>query len=518
MNIVFRVDASFEIGSGHVMRCLVLAHKFREIGIESWFICREYEGSLCELIESHRFYVERIDPPGEDLIRFMAENNKQYFDFLSKLDVEQTKIAIYKRSSTRPEWIVVDHYGLDKNWEIEIGKLAKRLLVIDDFLDREHACDLFVNQNLLEYGSSELSINPLKPCKKLIGPRYALLTSEYRETHLIQSVRSGRIRRIFMFFGGMDNSNITQKAISAFIRVGRSDIKLDVVLGQANINRDGILSQIAPFDNIELHMGISSLASLISRADLGISACGTNTWERLCLGLPSIVITIAENQRPIAKVLSSLGLIKWLGDDLEVDEEKILVSLKAIIEKEVSPDWSKACFGVVDGLGANRVVAAMSAVENDLLTVRPVSLVDEDLLLDWVNDPETRRSSFDSKRIDPLTHHSWMKKKLSSPATVYFYIVSVANKFPIGQVRFEAVDSDWEIHFSLAPDFRSLGIAKYFLLAAINKFREQVKIGEIFGRVKKENTSSSKLFKGLGFDVNELATGDEFLVFISHSL
>jgi spore coat polysaccharide biosynthesis predicted glycosyltransferase SpsG len=163
----------------------------------------------------------------------MAENNKQYFDFLCKLDIEQTKIAINKRSSTRPEWIVVDHYGLDKNWEIEIGKLAKRLLVIDDFLGREHACDLFVNQNLLEHGSSELSINPLKPCKKLIGPRYALLTSEYREAHLMQSIRSGQIRRIFMFFGGMDNSNITQKAISAFIRVGRSDIKLDVVLGQA---------------------------------------------------------------------------------------------------------------------------------------------------------------------------------------------------------------------------------------------------------------------------------------------
>jgi RimJ/RimL family protein N-acetyltransferase len=265
-------------------------------------------------------------------------------------------------------------------------------------------------------------------------------------------------------------------------------------------------------------MGISSLAPLISKADLGISACGINTWERLCLGLPSIVITIAENQRPIAKVLSSLGLIKWLGDDLEVDEEKILVSLKAIIEKEVNPDWSKACFGIVDGLGANRVVAAMSAVENDLLTARPVSLVDEDLLLDWVNDRETRSSSFNSKKIDPLTHHSWMEKKLSSPATVYFYIVSVANKIPIGQVRFEAVDSDWEIHFSLASDFRSLGIAKYFLLAAIKKFREQVKIGEIFGRVKKENTSSSKLFEGLGFDVNELATGDEFLVFISRSL
>lgn len=498
LNIIFRTDASHVIGTGHVIRCLTLADALAKKGAYVVFICREHEGHLCNLIEKHGFAVHRLPAPNEG---FEAEKTPFHAGWLGaslQEDAEQAS-AVIKSLDINPDWLIVDHYAIDHRWEEKLRPLVGRIFVIDDLADRKHECDLLLDQNIISNMETRYAEKVPAECNLLLGPEYALLQPIYAELHDCIPPRDGPVRRIFISFGGADCDNLTGRAIAAFLSLNRSDIEVDVVLSEGSHYFLSIQERVAGHANIHLYNTLPTLATLMTKADLAIGAAGTTSWERLCLGLPALVISLAENQRPIADGLQCEGLVRWLGHKDEVSEQIIREALIELIDNDIDEKWSIHCHSTVDGKGVDRVSALITINPDTQLYVRHANMSDEALILNWANDPETRQNSFSPDPISEETHHQWFCNRLRNPDDCCFYIVETKEGIPIGQVRFEKNGQVWEIDYSLAPHFRERGLGRALLKAALLKLRSEHLGSLVLGRVKKSNIPSCKVFESLNF-------------------
>lgn len=357
-----RADASLPIGHGHVTRCLTLATLLRERGASVSFVSRAHEGHLWDMIEACGFTVDRL-PIAAGIARSAGDPaHAASLGASWREDAERTRFAIDARGIS-PDWIVVDHYALDWQWESAMRSATGRIIAIDDLADRMHDCDVLLDQNLVGAMESRYVGKVPTDCELLLGPRFAMLQSSYAELHDRVASRTGTIRRILVSFGGVDLENFTGRALGAFLDLERPDIDLDVVIPSRSPHAGAIRRQAAGFGNVHLHESLSTLAPLMASADLGIGAAGTTTWERLCLGLPSVVIALADNQRPVALELQRRGLVQFLGDKEDIDDAAILARLRDLTRTDLPEGWSKACWGVVDGRGAHRIVDCMFAEE-----------------------------------------------------------------------------------------------------------------------------------------------------------
>ncbi|CBE68845.1 MAG: UDP-2,4-diacetamido-2,4,6-trideoxy-beta-L-altropyranose hydrolase [Candidatus Methylomirabilis oxygeniifera] len=362
--IIIRADASLTIGMGHVMRCLTLAMALKGKGAEILFVSREHPGHLCQEIAARGCGVFRLPVMSE----FRADDTTDGVNLLKhahwlgaswEQDAEETSEAIGGIFGT-VDWLIIDHYALDARWESALRSHTKRLMVIDDLADRSHDCDLLLDQNLFSNGEARYAGKVPAHCGLMLGPQYALLQPEYAELHDRVPPRDGPIRRILVYFGGADVGNLTGMAIEAFLTLGRSDIDLDVVVNGSSPHAESICQQTAGYANVHLHSGLPTLAPLMVRADLAIGAGGTTTWERCCLGLPSLVITLADNQRPIASELARRRGIRWLGHTGQVTVDAMERAIRELIEARAAlTRMSARALERVDGLGATRVSIAM---------------------------------------------------------------------------------------------------------------------------------------------------------------
>lgn len=337
-----RVDASTRLGLGHVTRCLVLAQSLRQRGASVEFVSRAGDGDACAFIEQQGFTVARLT----------RHSSAQWED-----DAEQTRLALTGRPGKR-QWLVVDHYGLDRRWERAMRASVDRILAIDDLANRVHDCDALLDQNLVEGMAARYQGKVPDKCTMLLGPQYALLQAAYAEMRAQVAQRQGTVKRVLISFGGADLQNITNLVLRALLELNRPDIHVDVVVGAQSPHGRAIATTAAGHANVKIRQQLPSLASLLARADLAIGGCGSTTWERLCLGVPSLVITIADNQRPSADCLHRRGLIRWLGDQHEVQFATIQEELREALAG-ADAVRSKACRETVDGLGADRVADVM---------------------------------------------------------------------------------------------------------------------------------------------------------------
>lgn len=499
LQIIFRTDASWIIGTGHVMRCLNLAGALVGRGAEVSFICREHDGHLCDLIKERGFAVHRLPTSAEDFTSEATPAHAAWLGATWQEDADQT-CAVIKILGTKPDWLVVDHYALDSRWECALRPLVGRIFVIDDLADRTHDCDLLLDQNLFADMQTRYVAKVPEDCHLLLGPEYALLQPIYAELHDRIPPRDGPIRRILISFGGADSDNLTGRTLAAFLSLNRPDIDVDVVISNSSPYAYEIRAQAAGHANIHLHSNLPTLAPLMARADLAIGAAGTTSWERLCLGFPALVVTLAENQRPIADGLHRQGLVRWLGHKDEVTEQNIRQALTELIEAGIDEEWSWRCRAAVDGKGVDRVSAALTITTETPLLVRHARLSDEALLLTWTNDPETRQNSFLPDPISPETHRRWFHTRLRDLDNCRLYIVVTEEGIPVGQVRFERQDLAWVISYSLAPQFRKRGLGRPLLKAALLKMRSEHPGALVLGRVKPDNLPSRKNFESLDFN------------------
>lgn len=497
-NVIFRTDASQIIGTGHVMRCLTLAEKLKGQNTVVTFICREHQGHLCELIQQCGFSVILL-PTSKNSSHVNSEPTQ--FSWIGASwqdDAEQTVSAI-ATIAAKPSWLIVDHYALDFHWENALRAAVDCIMVIDDLADRVHNCDLLLDQNLVDQMQTRYPGKVPKNCTVLLGPEFSLLQPIYAELHDSTPPRKGAIKRILIFFGGVDKENMTGRTLTALVQLKRPDIMVDVVITSSNPHTEKIRKQIAGQDNICLHSDLPTLAPLMVIADLALGAGGATSLERLCLGLPTLVVTLADNQCLVANRLSQLGLIRLLGHKDMVDESTLIHALDEMLQQALDGSWSLRCFAVVDGLGVNRVCAAMSALEVTPLRVRYATLKDEAILLKWANDPETRSNAFDQEPIASETHRAWLRSHLNNLDQSRFYIVETNDGDVLGQVRFQNHGDGWEIHYSLAPIFRRRGLGRHLLGASLSKFSSDIVGVLVFGQVKTDNLPSQKIFKALGF-------------------
>jgi len=337
MNIAFRTDASVEMGTGHIMRCLTLAGELREKGVKVSFICRLLPGNLCNFIENKNYRVYRLPFEQSPLRHYMNTRHAQWLGVAWETDAEQTK-EILEKEEENIDWLVVDHYALDSRWESQIRPYVNRIMVIDDLADRPHNCDLLLDQNL--YANMDTRYDGLVPnhCQKLLGPKNALLRPEFREARKKLRQRDGIVKRILIFFGGSDPTNETAKALRAIQLINRPNINVDVVVGGANPHKETIERLCSFMTNTNFYYQVDNMAELMANSDLMIGAGGTTTWERFFLGLPSITIIIAHNQAETIKTLGKASLTWNLG----WYENVTVAYLSDIINKAInSPDILK---------------------------------------------------------------------------------------------------------------------------------------------------------------------------------
>ncbi|MEW6165098.1 MAG: UDP-2,4-diacetamido-2,4,6-trideoxy-beta-L-altropyranose hydrolase [Pseudomonadota bacterium] len=314
-SVIFRTDASVQIGSGHVMRCLTLAEALRERGAECRFICRELEGNLLEQIRHHGFAATGLPIRPEDDGRADSDTGRGVstpagagLDWAA--DAAQTKVSA---GGTAVDWLIVDHYALDARWEQALRPLCHNLMVVDDLADRQHDCDILLDQNY--YRNQDQRYRGLLPdrCVTLLGPGYVLLRPEFGKARRQLRMRDGNVKRILIFFGGSDPTNLTRQALMALAQLNKPDIQVDVIVGPSNPNRHSIEVLCAELPGTTYHCNISNMAELVSRADLGIGAGGAAMWERCYLGLPTITVVSADNQLRTTEDVAHLGAIEYLG-------------------------------------------------------------------------------------------------------------------------------------------------------------------------------------------------------------
>lgn len=258
-------------------------------------------------------------------------------------------------------WLIVDHYALDTRWEQQMRPFTDNIMIIDDLADRPHDCDLLLDQN--HYEGMERRYDGLVPdhCEKLLGPRYALLRPEFASARETLRHRDGRVRRIFVFFGGSDLSDETAKALEAIRLLNRTEIAVDVVVGASNPQGDRIREICQGMPNTDFHLQVENMAELMAAADLAIGAGGTTTWERCCLGLPSIVLVLADNQREVAEAMSAAGAIRNVGWHADVTSTGLAEVLRMAL---ASPDdlnaMSERSFAIMGGRGGASGVERIS--------------------------------------------------------------------------------------------------------------------------------------------------------------
>ena len=438
IGVIFRCDASLAIGSGHVIRCRTLARELQRRGAQITFLCRRQPGDLIGLLEQEFPVLALPAQPLADCEGF--ESRALYRAWLGcsqEQDAAQCQEALAEAGITSASWLVVDHYGLDACWEAQLltslaGDAAPKLLVIDDLADCLHQADLLLDQNFFGEATDQRYQGLVPPhCRQLLGPHYALLGPEYAQLHPLVPPRT-ELRRVLVFFGGVDPANLTGRALEALIDPALADLAVDVVLGLQSPHRQAVEELVARRPHTTLHGPLPSLAGLIARADLAIGAGGATTWERACLGLPSLVVAIAANQLPFAQALDQAGHLQLLGDGASVNAEQIRSALLARIAE---PYADEGGHDLTDGWGASRLSMAMLGPQG-AISLRSATAADEALLLRWANDLQVRANSLSPEPIQAADHHHWFQRGLADPDRLLL-IATAADGCPMGQIRFD---------------------------------------------------------------------------------
>lgn len=350
MKAVFRCDASLKMGTGHVMRCLSLADTLQRHGATCQFICRTHPGHLFDLIASQGYAVHALAHETADA------------SWLGASQEAETQACLALLAELRPDWLIVDHYALDASWEAAMHPHCGRLMVIDDLADRIHHCDLLLDQTL-DRSQTAYAGWVQSGCELLCGAQYAMLRPEFarlRTKSLSRREHPG-LQHLLVSMGGVDQDNVTEDVLRAIETSALGNrVRVTVVLGPSAPWQSSVMAQAASMSvPTTVRIGVSDMASLMLDSDLAIGAAGATSWERCCLGLPSIMIVLADNQRAVAAALhrkqAAISLDKnahWgrvLMETLHAinGDHKILTSL-SLHAREVT-----------DGMGCERVFLAL---------------------------------------------------------------------------------------------------------------------------------------------------------------
>lgn len=473
MKIVFRVDASIQIGSGHVIRCLSIADNLKRQGHSVSFSCIELPGNFISFI-SEKGYSITVLPFIECDI-----SDDEYEQWLTR--PETVDAHQFLQHTEQADLVIIDHYAIQATWEMQVkDKWSCWVVAIDDLV-RPHQCDLIIDQTLgrkaIEYGSKQAA---------LCGESYAILASSFCFYHEKALEKNAYLepKRILISFGAIDADNITLKVLKQLEKV---NAQITVLLSQRSPHYEAIKDFAEQHDHITHISFTQKMAALMLEHDLAIGAPGTTSWERACLGLPSIIIPIANNQRTMCQKLTQQGIALAIEAN-EIDQlndyvDKLLQQWQTIHQNSLA---------ICDGLGAFRVANAINqlAATEHGISLRRATLDDAALTFDWQQHPETRRYALNTITPTWKEHLDWFSNKLNSYSD-YFYLV-IKDGQAVGVVRLDRQKAyHYLVSIYIDPNCYGQGLAKA-ALSALDTLHPHI---YIHATVLAENAASQALFK-----------------------
>jgi len=477
--VAIRVDASEQLGVGHLSRCLALADGLARAGASVLFVSRELAKSLQDLVRQH----------GHEVHSFEAVSPLSWLQ-----DAAQTRRVLEAGKPWR--WLIVDHYGFDERWEADLQDVAGAIMVIDDKADRPHRCALLLDQNAFRDAERRYQALVNSDCMQLLGPRFALLRPQFRQQRSISPLVRTQLRSVLIFFGGSDPSNLTGRALDAAVRAALPGLKITVVVGALNPHRAAIEAQCVAV-GADYHCQIDNMMELMAHADLAVGAAGTASWERCCVGLPAVLITIADNQVRVAVELAARRAAINLGADSAAALERLSALLVRLSRRpQMLSQLSRRAARLVDGIGVERV--CFSLLGERSLRLRAASESDAQQAWEWRNSSAVRASSFDSAPIPFEKHLAWWRAALASADRVL--LVGMLLRLPIGVIRLDLRETLATISIYLDPALTGQGVGPALLRCATRWVQEHLPaLNRIEALVKTDNRASRKAFLAAGY-------------------
>lgn len=463
-NLLIRADASVRTGTGHVMRCLSLAQGWVRAGGHVMFACAD----ILPAVEA------RLTAEGFALRRHVGAAGT----------VEDADLTAKAARATGATWVVADGYHFRAAFQREIKNAGLRLLLLDDYGHSEHYfADLVLNQNLA--ASADPYANREPYTRLLLGSRYVLLREQFRAYRNWQREVPDVARKVLVTLGGTDPDGVTGKVVTALQGL---DVESRVVAGAGNSRFEAIAAAVRPPTTVL--RDATDMPGLMAWADVAVAAGGTTAWELAYMGLPSLALTLAENQRAVVDALAAAKIA------LRVDPDDVASQLAALLPDAARrSEMSQEGRRLVDGDGVNRVLRCMAAAALSLRRVRPG---DSALIHEWANDPETRQASFSTDAIPFDVHAKWFALRVDSP-TCIFLIAEDAHGVPVGQIRFDVSERDAVVSVSVANGFRGHGYGSVLIGRGVERCFLDMSVERICAYVKPGNKASTDAFVGAGF-------------------
>lgn len=478
-HLLIRCDADTQIGSGHLMRCLALAQAWQAEGGTVTFLSRCESDALRRRIRSAGLNFASMDEPHPD-----ASDLRQTLGLLEQLATVQAAGC----------WLVLDGYHFDSVYQQSIRAAGHRLLVVDDMAHLPHYhADLVLNQNI---HAERLTYHCDSDTELLLGSDYSMLRPEFQSWRGWQRETPHVARKVLVSLGSGDPDNVTLKVIQALQQTEISNLEARVVVGPANQHLETLRKATAHSTSIELLVDVTQMAELMAWADLAVSAGGSTCWELAFMGLPSVVVVLAENQIGTAQGLDEVGAVLNLGWYERISVEQIRKALCQLMRAPaVLGEMSRRGQELVDGDGVKRLV---SKLKGACIILRAMSVDDCRLVWEWANDPGTRASSFSPNPIPWERHKHWFESKLRDPNCLYYMALNSAGE-SIGQVRYDRNGSEAVISVSLGLKYRCSGYGSLIIQRASQKVFSLVPVSVIHAYIKKENEASAGAFAKAGY-------------------
>lgn len=465
--VIFRADAAPEMGAGHVMRCFTLGAAFVRAG---WLATLAHRAGSLEVMP-------RSDPP--EVATWLVEDGDE---------AEQ----LVRHWPSGADLLVVDHYGLAASFERACRPWAKRVLVIDDLPNRMHDCDTLVNP---APGGTLTEGNVPACCDVLAGPAYAPIDrtiGHLRRSALTRRNAGGPAQRLLVSLGATDPDNVTSRVLKA-ISITGLPLKIDVVLGAGAPHLESVRAEIEGLGrDVKLHVNTRDMAFLMASADLAVGAGGTSVWERCCLGLPTILVVIAENQTANAVALEQAGAVR-----VAKPEQVGTVLAKLAGDAAARGAMSRSAASLCDGLGADRIVAAIDPPRSragGIVRLRPAELEDEAIMLAWQRLPGARQYARDTRVPTGAEHHRWFRARLGNPDCLLNVVLH--DGVPAGVLRLDRLNEDaFEISILIAPEMQGQGVG----FGTLRLARALVPDARLVAEVLPSNEASRALFSAAGY-------------------
>lgn len=482
MNIYARADASSKIGTGHIMRCIALGQALQDQGDAVTFISHCESDILQERIQAEGFRLISLDkacPDPSDLIKTLS--------------------ILKEESADEKYWLILDGYHFTSEYQKAIRDAGGQLLIIDDMnhLAHYHA-DIILNQNI---HALDLNYHCDNNTTLLLGTRYALLRREFLACRNFSRQIADRAKNILITLGGADRDNVTVRVINALKHLGESDISVKIIIGPANPHRESLCRSLigAPFA-AEVFVNPNNIPELMAWADIAISASGSTCWELAFMGVPSIILVLAENQVSVAEYLMNNKSAISLGRISENIEEDITYACNCLIsDNALRRHFFEQSKAILTEQGPSLVIESMRRRN---LMLRDVTDIDSELIWHWANDGETRKASYSQARISWGEHTQWFDS-LQRQSNHRFYIAINGSNKPVGQIRFAIDGKDATVSFSVAPESRKMDYGKEILIKGVEKLFNENSIQQILAYVKSENGASLRVFQKAGFRMVE---------------